>query len=111
MKKEHVFILSLVISIVVAIVICSVFVGKNNVQNFQVIQSPSGSVRIQSDGGYYFKFLQRLGHILKLTPYFSLMKNLNQKIKTELMLFSPTKERVIFPVKLFIVFILIMKVF
>ena len=56
MKKSFIVAPALVISIVVAIVVAMCFVGKNNVQNFQVIQNPSGSVRIQSDGGYYFKF-------------------------------------------------------
>ena len=56
MKKSFIVAPALVISIIVAIVVAMCFVGKNNVQNFQVIQNPSGSVRIQSDGGYYFKF-------------------------------------------------------
>ena len=56
MKKSFIVAPALIISIVVAIVVAMCFVGKNNVQNFQVIQNPSGSVRIQSDGGYYFKF-------------------------------------------------------
>lgn len=56
MKKSFIVAPALIISVVVAIVVAMCFVGKNNVQNFQVIQNPSGSVRIQSDGGYYFKF-------------------------------------------------------
>lgn len=32
------------------------FCGKNDVQNFQIIQSLSGDVRIQSKGGFYGKF-------------------------------------------------------
>lgn len=56
MKKSFIVAPAVLISVVVALVVAMCFVGKNNVQNFQVIQSPSGSVRIQSDGGYYFKF-------------------------------------------------------
>jgi regulator of protease activity HflC (stomatin/prohibitin superfamily) len=56
MKKSFIVAPALVISVVVALIVAMCFVGKNNVQNFQVIQNPSGSVRIQSDGGYYFKF-------------------------------------------------------
>ena len=56
MNKKFVIVPSLIISVIAAVLIATIFVGKNNVQNFQVIQSPSGSIRIQSDGGYYFKF-------------------------------------------------------
>ena len=70
MKKEHIFILSLIISVVVAIVICSVFVGKNNVQNFQVIQSPTGKIRVQADGGYYFKFFDTVWTYPKVNSVF-----------------------------------------
>lgn len=56
MKKSFIVAPALIISVVVALVVAMCFIGKNNVQNFQVIQNPSGSVRIQSDGGYYFKF-------------------------------------------------------
>lgn len=56
MNKSFIVAPAVLISVVVALIVAMCFVGKNNVQNFQVIQSPSGSVRIQSDGGYYFKF-------------------------------------------------------
>ena len=53
-----------------AIVFCSCFIGKNNVQNFQVIQSPSGSIRIQNDGGYYFKFFASVWTYPKVNSVF-----------------------------------------
>jgi regulator of protease activity HflC (stomatin/prohibitin superfamily) len=56
MNKSFIVAPAVLISVVVALIVAMCFVGKNNVQNFQVIQSPSGSVRIQSDGGYYLKF-------------------------------------------------------
>ena len=43
-----------------AIIIWNFFIGENDVQNFQVIQSPDGDVRIQSQGGWYFKVLDKV---------------------------------------------------
>ena len=53
-KTVSIITASIVAIFIVAIVGCA-FIGKNNVQNFQVIQSPTGNVRIQAEGGYYFK--------------------------------------------------------
>ena len=44
------------ITLVVGIFMYGGLVGKNNVQNFQVIQPLNGEVKIQSTGGYYVKF-------------------------------------------------------
>lgn len=41
-------------------VVWNFFVGENDVQNFQVIQSPGGAVRIQSHGGWYLKTLDKV---------------------------------------------------
>ena len=58
MNKESKIIavvVALAVALIVTIFVGKAFIGKNNVQNFQIIQSPMGNVRIQSEGGYYFK--------------------------------------------------------
>ena len=61
---------SVVIALVVAVFIAILFIGKNNVQNFQVIQSPTGRVRVQADGGYYFKFFDTVWTYPKVNAVF-----------------------------------------
>lgn len=61
---------ALVLALIIAGVIGGAFIGKNNVQNFQVIQSPTGSVRIQSEGGYYFKCFDSIWTYPKVNPVF-----------------------------------------
>ena len=53
--KKIIVVASVILAVVLTLVIGNAFIGKNNVQNFQVIQSPGGKVRIQAEGGYYFK--------------------------------------------------------
>lgn len=66
--------ISILVAIVLAVIIAGVvggaFIGKNNVQNFQVIQSPTGHVRVQSDGGYYFKFFDSVWTYVKVNSVF-----------------------------------------
>lgn len=61
MNKSNIKVVSFVIAMIVAILLClfisKKFIGANNVQNFQVVQSLNGNVRIQSNGGWYFKAL------------------------------------------------------
>jgi len=61
---------ALVLALIIAGVIGGAFIGKNNVQNFQVIQSPTGSVRIQSEGGYYFKCFDSIWTYNKVNSVF-----------------------------------------
>ena len=61
---------ALMLALIIAGVIGGAFIGKNNVQNFQVIQSPTGSVRIQSEGGYYFKCFDSTWTYPKVNPVF-----------------------------------------
>jgi hypothetical protein len=68
--KNFVFGTSAIVTIVVALFITFICIGKNNVQNFQVIQSPSGKVRIQADGGYYFKFFDSVWTYPKVNSVF-----------------------------------------
>lgn len=61
-----------VIVLAIASIFMSCFIGKNNVQNFQVIQSPSGNVRIQAEGGYYMKCFDTVWTYKKVNSvYFS----------------------------------------
>ena len=46
------------------------FIGKNDVQNFQVIQSPTGKIRVQADGGYYFKLFDSVWTYPKVNSVF-----------------------------------------
>jgi len=46
--KLGILTLSVILAIVIAVLVSGAFIGKNNVQNFQVIQSPTGTIKIQS---------------------------------------------------------------
>ena len=61
---------SVVIAVILAILISSVFLHSNSVQNFQVIQSVSGEVDVRSDGGYYFRFFPRIWTYPKVSTVF-----------------------------------------
>jgi spore maturation protein SpmB len=58
------------IALIVAVFISMLCIGKNNVQNFQVIQSPTGKIRVQADGGYYFKFFDSVWSYPKVNSVF-----------------------------------------
>ena len=49
-----------VLVIIGGIIVWNFFIGENDVQNFQVIQSPKGAVRIQSQGGWYLKTFDKV---------------------------------------------------
>ena len=68
--KIKIFAVSVVLALIAALVITLLFIGKNNVQNFQVIQSPTGNVRVQADGGYYFKFFDTVWTYPKVNSVF-----------------------------------------
>lgn len=68
--KIKLFGISAVIALIVAIFVSSIFIGKNNVQNFQVIQSPTGNVRVQAVGGYYFRFFDTVWTYPKVNSVF-----------------------------------------
>lgn len=59
-KKIIASVVTAVLVVVGASVVWNFFIGENDVQNFQVIQSPGGDVRIQSQGGWYFKILDKV---------------------------------------------------
>ena len=61
---------SVVIAVILAVIVSSVFLHSNSVQNFQVIQSVSGDVDVRSDGGYYFRFFPRIWTYPKVNTVF-----------------------------------------
>lgn len=69
-KIQSVFVGSIVITVLIAVIALTCFIGKNDVQNFQVIQNPSGKIRIQSDGGYYLKFFDTVWTYPKVNSVF-----------------------------------------
>lgn len=71
-KRIKIFsILAIIVGIVVA-VLFSLSIHSNDVQNFQVVQSPFGSISIVSDGGLYLKFFPKTWTYPKVqTVYFS----------------------------------------
>lgn len=69
-KIQSVFVGSIVITVLIAVIALTCFIGKNDVQNFQVVQNPSGKIRIQSDGGYYLKFFDTVWTYPKVNSVF-----------------------------------------
>ncbi len=61
---------SVVIAVILAFLVSSVFLHSNSVQNFQVIQGVSGAVDVRSDGGYYFRFFPRIWSYPKVNTVF-----------------------------------------
>ena len=59
-KKVIATIVTGILVVIGATVVWNFFIGENDVQNFQVIQSPGGDVRIQSQGGWYFKIFDKV---------------------------------------------------
>lgn len=62
--------IAVIAAVVLGIVVSSVFLHSNNVQNFQVIQSVNGAIEIRSDGGYYFRALPRIWTYPKVNTVF-----------------------------------------
>ena len=61
---------AVIVAVTLAVIISGVFLHSNSVQNFQVIQSVSGSVEVRSDGGYYFRFFPRIWTYPKVATVF-----------------------------------------
>ena len=68
--KVVAIIVAVLIAVIIAIIFSNAFIGKNNVQNFQVIQSPVGTIKIQSGGGYYMKCFDTVWTYPKVNPVF-----------------------------------------
>ena len=60
----------IVIFTIVFLLIAKGFVGMNNVQNFQIIQSVSGNIEIRTTGGYYTKFFPKIWTYPKVVNVF-----------------------------------------
>ena len=56
--------------VIVGLVLAKGFVGKNDVQNFQIIQSISGNIEIRTVGGYYTKFFPKVWTYPKVVNVF-----------------------------------------
>lgn len=70
MNKINVIFCSLIITVIIAVACLWGFIGKNDVQNFQVIQSPTGNITVRSEGGYYFKFFDSVWTYPKVNSVF-----------------------------------------
>jgi len=68
--KSIVAAVSVVIAIILAVLVSSVFLHSNNIQNFQVIQSVSGDIEIRPDGGYYLRFFPKTWTYPKVNAVF-----------------------------------------
>ena len=62
--------ISVVIAIALAGFVSYVFLHSNSVQNFQVIQSVTGSIEVRGDGGYYFRPFPRIWTYPKVNTVF-----------------------------------------
>lgn len=60
LNRIHVFFVAVPVTIIVSLLGVLMFVGKNDVQNFQIMQSMAGNVVVRSNGGYYTKFFHRV---------------------------------------------------
>lgn len=62
------------ITVVITIILCIIgsctAIHRNDIQDFQVVQSVGGSTRIQSDGGFYFQFLPKIWTYKKVNSVF-----------------------------------------
>ena len=60
----------LVILIILILILAKGFIGKNDVQNFQIIQSINGNIEIRTDGGYYSKLFPKIWTYPKVVNVF-----------------------------------------
>lgn len=70
MNKTNISIMAVVIAFIIAIIICSSLLHRNNIQDFQVIQSLNGSTRVKGDGGWYFELMPRVWTYPKVNSVF-----------------------------------------
>ena len=72
--QKKLIILGAIVAVILIFIVASFtqLVGKNEVQNFQIIQSLSGKIRVNSQGGYYSKFFATVWNYPKIrNVYFS----------------------------------------
>jgi len=68
--KPFVAVVAVIVALVLALIISSIFLHSNNVQNFQVIQSINGDIEVRHDGGYYFRVLPKIWTYPKVNTVF-----------------------------------------
>lgn len=68
--KPIIAIVSVIIAIVVAVLISTMFLHSNNIQDFQVIQSISGNIEVRAEGGYYFRCFPKIWRYPKVSAVF-----------------------------------------
>lgn len=61
---------SIFFAFILCLGICFKVIKYNDVQDFQVIQSPSGAVELKTDGGYYYAFFPRVWTYSKINTVF-----------------------------------------
>ena len=62
--------ISAAVAIIISLGIGGKFIHKNDIQEFQVVQSLSGDTRIQSDGGWYFQSMPKIWTYKKVNSVF-----------------------------------------
>ena len=70
MNKIVCSIATLVIALIVASIIVCTNVHRNDIQEFQVVQSMSGDVRVHPEGGFYFQMLPKIWTYPKVQSVF-----------------------------------------
>ena len=69
-KKAIILGVSAAVAIIIALGVGEKFIHKNDIQEFQVVQSLSGDTRIQSDGGWYFQSMPKIWTYKKVNSVF-----------------------------------------
>lgn len=68
--KKFIYPLSAIVTIFIAVIVCSLFMHKNDFQEFQVIQSITGKIDVRSDGGWYFQIVPKIWTYKKVNSVF-----------------------------------------
>lgn len=61
---------AVILALMLALIVMRAFLHNNSVQNFQVIQSVTGSIEVRSDGGYYFRAFPKIWTYPKVNTVF-----------------------------------------
>ena len=69
-KSSFLFGIAAIVAVIVCFIGSCTMIHSNDIQEFQVIQSISGSTRIQSDGGYYMQFMPKIWTYPKVNSVF-----------------------------------------
>lgn len=69
-EKISIVAITVVTTIILCIISSCTAIHRNDIQDFQVVQSVGGSTRIQSDGGFYFQFLPKIWTYKKVNSVF-----------------------------------------